>query len=159
MLGTALGLGYVAGALGLALLRGAPPRRLPGCTALQGIARQGTSQPAPGPPTGSDQSQGVGNLAPNAARTSGAPMAVPERSPPKAGAGRTNPGRCWRGRASAPRGVEAWGFQGNATIFMTWRRESALPARDLSPLPPRSPAASYPSSPSSPSHPGSASGP
>ena len=37
-------------------------------------------------------------------RTSRAPRAVPERSPPKAGAVRTNPGRCWRGRASAPRG-------------------------------------------------------
>lgn len=132
---------------GLALLRGASPRRLPGCTASQGIARQETSQPALWPPTRSDQSQGARNLAPNAARTSGAPRAVPERSPPKAGAGRTNPGCCWRGRASAPRGVGAWSFQGNATIFMTWRWKSVLPARDLSPLPPRSPAASYPSSP------------
>lgn len=78
----ALGLGYVAGALGLALLQGASPRRLPGCT-----ARQVISQPAPGPPTGCDQGQGAGNLGPNAARTSRAPRAVPERSPPKAGAG------------------------------------------------------------------------
>ena len=117
----ALGRGYVAGAFGLALLRGASPRRLPGCTAPQGIARQETSQPALWPPTHSDQSQGARNLAPNAARTSGAPRAVPERSPPKAGAGRTNPGCCWRERASAPRGVGGWSFQGNATIFMTWR--------------------------------------
>ena len=129
---------------------GASPRRLPGCT-----ARQGISQPAPGPPTGCDP--GAGNLGSNAERTS------------RGQAGLQGPFRRGHLRRQAPgeptqaaAGGEGLQLLGAQLVFprkcnniydLAMRKFSPSTRSISSHSPPRSPAASYPSSPSSPSPP------